>query len=644
MQTEEKSPLLIFGTPLGNWQPLADSILKASRLPTWDHYQDWHRDLFGAASTEFEVGLSRLESQKLKVPELLPDKIERLASNGHSSAGSVGVSVYGCWTSDYWVKMLPSATCLVFFEHPSWMLSRQLASAPSVSAESLLSIWCASTRKVLADYRRHRNRFYLLNAQECLRFEKQYKQWAQAHLGISPSVDDGLGEPFAGDAILHALAERFCSENSMASDLFLELEASAQPVSDGWNSSSAGKIDHPPATPLTELLVLRRKSSELAASDREKESKLAGLQANLASSQRELEEARKLLAETSRKLELVEVAKVVALRGASELARRKEEETAGKCEMLLKELHEAFLESEGYFERWKKAESSGKELALKVGTVIRGDSSEQTEHRHVNYTFQNVVLLGRHWSSVRLRLVQHFGHAGVAIFASNAGGSPPLHGWRPSGTENGSPLMLFVPTDAPARDALVRATTSDLFFIRDAVFLVYSDLRMVGLPKNSRTPWFLVAERLLQEMDELPERLHYDSVRVALRRSTNSELPFLFDVQNASFRGCVFSSLKFSWGPSLPGGRLILTLTDSARAPLTYWPQTDDGKLADALDIQPSWNKFTGRDRAFLRTILLEIPNFLVHAAQQHPTEADGLKRLQVRMRMSSVLPRWWQR
>jgi hypothetical protein len=31
------------------------------------------------------------------------------------------------------------------------------------------------------------------------------------------------------------------------------------------------------------------------------------------------------------------------------------------------------------------------------------------------------------------------------------------------------------------------------------------------------------------------------------------------------------------------------------------------------------WERFTKKDKAFLQMILAEIPNFLVHASQQHP-------------------------
>jgi hypothetical protein len=632
MQSEKKSPLLIFGTPFGPWHPLARSILKGACRTEEDSYASWHRELFGIGATELEVGLSRLRQPKLELPVDLTGKIAKLARNGAANSEWAGASVFGCWTAEDWLKPLPSATCLVFYEHPARMISRCLAADPTGSPEALLSIWSASAQKIVSAVRRYRTRLLLLNVQECLSFGKKYLLWVQKHLGITPDTDGSARESGKEDAVLLVLAEVLCSENSLITNLVRELDASAQPLADEWDSSGSVELAKIADTAINELLATRRKSGEFTARDREKEDTISKLEDEIEKHKERALKKEKDFAAREREIEEDKI-----------LAQRKEREAVSTHETLLAELHEAFKESEHYFEMWKKAEVSGEKLSLRVDSVIRLDAKEKSEHRHINYTFRGVNLFDRHWPAIHLRLVQHLGHAGLAIFSEDSL-KPPLYQWVPSDRENGTPFMLFVLADAPAREALVRATTSDLVFIGDAISLIHSDLDLNGLPGNGHTNWIQVAERLQQEIQEIPERLHYDSVRAELKSPAGHESPFLFDVTNASFRGRVFPSLKIAWGPSIDGRRFSVRLADRAHPPLSYWPRAADERLLDEINIRGCWNQFTGKDKALLRTIILEVPNFLVHAANQHPASGIDWKRLRLGARISNVMrPLVWR-
>ena len=638
MQSGTKYPLLIFGTPLGDWYPLARSIINAANRTSEYPYESWHLDLFGVSASELEVGLARKDSTRLELSESFESKLAGLASDGAANVELADVSVFGCWTADAWLKAFPSATCVVFYEDPALMISRYLAADPTGSPEALLSLWCASAQKIISAVRHHRDRVYLLNAEECLSYGDEYAQWAQRHLGVNPGSDAGASEAVKLDAALYTLAEALCSESLSIKKIVQELHASTQPVCDKWQVSGPGRAASSSAIALSELLALRQRNGGSAAEGRE-------IERYREVAQKKEEEAavavKELLATQQRHGE-IEV-KDREIEQYKELVLRNQRETLNTHELLFTELHDAFKESEHHFVMWKKAEFSGGELSLKVDSVGRNESMERSEHRHINYTFRGVALFGRHWPTVHLRLVQHGGHAGIAVFSADPL-TPPLYHWVPSGSENSTPFMLFVPSDAPARDALVRATTSDLVLIRDSVALIHADLYLHGRPPRSRVDWTHVAERLLQEIEELPERLHYDSVRTEPPLSGGGEPLFVFDVINAGFRGRIFSSLKVSWGPSLGGGRFRISLTDRAHPPLSYWPQGDDGAYVQDFEVRRYWNKFTRADKAFLEIILSEIPNFLVHAAHEHSTSSVHWKGLRLMARMAGAAqPTLWE-
>jgi hypothetical protein len=607
MESEGDTPLLIFGTPLGNWYPLADSIRKAAGSPEANPYGDWHRELFGVQGTEFQVGISRGGGNELEIPMSLKSEMQKLAKEVAPNTRLIGASAYGCWTADSWLEAIPTAKGLVFYEHPAPMISRYLSADPSASVETLVSIWSTAVLKILSVVRRHRDRVYLLNGTECVESEHEYLQWMRKHLGMVLDGAEVRRRPDE-DPILRGLVEVLCSQNSSITKLFQELEASAQPIDHEWDSAASEQIEKSSLVALEELLALRRDNSGLAEKNSENE-------------------------RTILRLENV-------IENHQSLVFQKQKENLGIVETLFGELHQAFEESEGFFADWKKAESTRRELCLKVEAVIRGDAKEDSEHRHLNYTFQNATLLGRQWSMLHLRLVHHLGHAGIAFFSANDSTTLPIESWEPTGSENDIPFWLFVPTDEPARHALRQASTRDWALVTDSVSLVLSDLRENGPPENSRSHWGHVAERLQAELNGLPERLRYDSVLTVLNPAEDSEA-LCFEIVNASFRERVFSSLKFTWSSSLLGGRLSLNLSDADCPPLSYWPETTDGKFVDSLDFAYSkWKVFAGKDRqvldkltkrdkAFLQAVLSEIPHFLVHASRQHPTSAVVSKHLQ---------------
>jgi hypothetical protein len=194
--------------------------------------------------------------------------------------------------------------------------------------------------------------------------------------------------------------------------------------------------------------------------------------------------------------------------------------------------------------------------------------------------------------------------------------------------------MLVVPHVTSARHFLIHATTSDLLMIRDSAATILADLRMNGLPEGGVTDWICVAESLISQINEIPERLYYDSVKSRVGGSSVSRLEF--DILNALFRGRFHQSLKISWDTN--SGVVTLFPDENSRPVLSAWPIDDGGRNRERCELfgpAPSVENphsysvsLTSRDRAFLGVLLGEVPNFLVHAANQHPKESSRLSSL----------------
>jgi hypothetical protein len=318
---------------------------------------------------------------------------------------------------------------------------------------------------------------------------------------------------------------------------------------------------------------------------------------------------------------------------ARENTTQKLQEASGIHEMLLLEIHNAHKESEDFFERWKKAETLHSQLALKAGRLQRGPVHDYSEHRHFQFSLHDVELFGRSWPRLDFRLLLHRGNAGIALFLPPHAPTPPLHTWEPAGTENGVPYVLFVPSDSKAKHALVATTTHDFLLLKDAVALLAADFRFQGAPSHSKTDWPLAASRLLEELLDLPERLHYDAVHTRLEKHPQGGLSLHFSVVQAFFRATLHPALDFTWTPSSKaGGTLTLHRTEGNPPPLCHWPLAPEGSLATqwSLDLgnAPSlkakrklWSRFSSNEKAFLGALISEIPNFVFHLHHQHPNE-----------------------
>ncbi len=89
--------------------------------------------------------------------------------------------------------------------------------------------------------------------------------------------------------------------------------------------------------------------------------------------------------------------------------------------------------------------------------------------------FENVKLPRGQYPELRLRLVEHRNHPGLAIFLPKDG-NPPVKFWKEHGKENDVPFMLLCPHDKLARHTLVAAISSDLAFVLDSAAFIEDEL------------------------------------------------------------------------------------------------------------------------------------------------------------------------
>lgn len=576
------APLLCLGTPLGHWHGLARAIQSGHGSTDQAGFEAWICKTLGVHAASSEP--SSEEDACLKILSGAPTHSNSSAPELSSECGVI-FSPLACWLVDLLLERLPHVRILAFYEPPAHMLARRLDVEAPADPDQILAAWEAATAKTLAALRRHRNRVYLLNAEECTKAPSAFAYWLQKTLGTPVNAVAQHGTSPV-DPLLLGLAETLCSANPKLAPLVQECEASLHPlVSD----------DQPiPAEPVSEIV-----REALAAA--------LLLKRNWIQSQAELAETRQKAAQDH-------------------------EKALGIHEMLLLEIHNAHKESEDFFERWKKAETLQGQLSLTAGVLLRGNIHEDADHRHFEFALKDVEIFGRQWPRLDFRLLVHRGNAGIALFLPPDSPTAPLYAWEPAGTENGVPYVLFVPSDA--KRALVAATTHDLLLLKDAVSLLAADLRYQGAPSNSKTDWALTASRFLAELDDIPERLHYDGVQTKVDPSAAGGVTLHFNVVRAFFRGTLHPSLDFAWTPSAAGGgTLILNRTPENPPALHHWPLAPDGALAAELRIdfgnasspkskRKLWSHVSSAEKAFLRILIAEIPNLVFHLLRQHPKEA----------------------
>jgi hypothetical protein len=237
-----------------------------------------------------------------------------------------------------------------------------------------------------------------------------------------------------------------------------------------------------------------------------------------------------------------------------------------------------------------------------------------------------VTQFQRSFSKLHLRLVDHNGNPGIVVFGIAPNSAQTLYHWQQHGQEEGRGFMLLVPADKIGKDFFIGATTSDLLLLREAVRLLAFEIQTNNGSNRISLHWERVALRFLESLNDLPERLHYDSL-VARNCSKSNTLEYAFEITNAWIRGRLIKKLAFVWNPSK--GEIKISCSHGA-PPLASWPLQDDmspiGEVTFKFMENPEksenfaiWKKITTLDRLLLEQIVAELPNFIFHLNEQNP-------------------------
>lgn len=318
-------------------------------------------------------------------------------------------------------------------------------------------------------------------------------------------------------------------------------------------------------------------------------------------------------------------------------------------QLLLVQLHQVQEELERFYlenERLASTVAEPLAAAVRVDRMVPGLVRDEAPHRELNLNLRGVQLPRGDWAEIPVRLLDHHGHAGLAIFATDER-RPPLSAWTSSGREGDRPFMLLVPSDANTRAAFENLSASDWRLVQAvAAHLAHhvSERRAALAPR-----WSATAARLQLELAALPERWRHDHAEV---RSAAQAGRIAIELDNVGLPGRVTEHLSILWAPGRhgDGGGLQLALAEGAVPPLTAWPLDEEGRPSMTWDLLPAgvassersrlWRRIPRVDRAWLQTMLDALPGLIGNSAE-HRGFVPQAQALAAFARQAAQGPRW---
>lgn len=243
-------------------------------------------------------------------------------------------------------------------------------------------------------------------------------------------------------------------------------------------------------------------------------------------------------------------------------------------------------------------------FGARVGGLQIGAAVGAAPHAGLDLTLGDVALGGRRLAQVRLRLVEHHGHAGLAFFGT-PGAEPPLAQWAPSGHEDGVPYVLLVPHDTDAQRRLAHFASADWSLILLCAAAV--ELALAGSPAHAA--WADCATRVRRALEALPERWRYNALKVEATGSGGVSMRFegvLWQLQH-------WPALAVDWRPAA-GAALWLRCAADAVPLLMSWPRDTLGRPVPELQVPVqggdarTWAQLPAADREVLVALLDALP------------------------------------
>jgi hypothetical protein len=318
-------------------------------------------------------------------------------------------------------------------------------------------------------------------------------------------------------------------------------------------------------------------------------------------------------------------------------------ETFEKNKLLLQQLHQVQEEIEHYFHenrRLRRRVLAGGEAEslLQAETVTLGSAENTAPHLHINYTLDRARFGTKDLGRVRLRLVEHHGRPGLAVFHRH-GEQPPLRHWRVSGEEDGCTFQLVVPQDEHGTDYVFSAPAGDLIFLREAARMLAVHLTERD-EKGRHAAWRCTAQLFVDHLHDKIRHLTFGDVTC----TEGQESEHLdFSITPAILGHYIWASISGRWRP----GALVLRAPVEGAPPLSSWPRNDAGQLVEEVEFSPGsdpqslehrefWRSFTARDRLILDALATSLPRLaatLPGDNQNTATWLPAMKKFSARLR-----------
>jgi phage shock protein A len=478
------------------------------------------------------------------------------------------------------------------------------AVASGTSLETALGRWREGSEQALREAQRRPGHCLFLYVPEAWTAPKRlHGVLTQFNAGRSVPAPEWPTRPDC-DSVLVALVKEAVNADTAVQRVFTELHASCVILSDA---------SEPRQADIGELSAAIEQYRALRAGRKEDAKRIESLDLAVSRHAQELEQA---AGQHAQSLEQVQ---------------DRLDASEQEVELLQLQLHQAQDELDAAYERLSRAPSSAMPdttVDAHAESMRMLDSSEASPHRHLHVGLQNLRIGSRRWPSLELRLLEHHGRPGIALFAT--GGSPEVvSAWRTSGQENGRDYMLIVPTDDAGRWLLEGLGTSDWRTVSGCASVLVRHLRRTEGDLAER--WSIVASRLQAQIDLMAPRFRYDEVNAQPEPPDLGCLSIRF--AEASFGTRSLGAVSLRWRPASSDLRWLAHEGD-ANVPLASWPADEEGLLRRELllpvgRLVPAgakrewWSRMPASDRELMLGVLDALPAAAQHLREIQPTD-DG--------------------
>ncbi len=694
--------LVVAGTPLASWldaaEPWRRTAARTMRHP--DAVERWFDDVVGTGARALARQTAWSDGKGLSFTDAQRQSLSRLAADGPSTV----IDARACWALDDLDSAHPGMRCLLFVDHPARALAAWLARREGDDPQAVLRVWEAGARRLLRHAHRHRSTCLLIDADEARREPealvdacRRLVGWEVDALAPASAPGPGSSEGPAADPLAWALAEALLAAQPSARDLYEELRAASTalakdatpPRSLRWSSrldagAAAGRWRQLEAAArdadrLTQLATERALHLQTALGQHEQaraESQRLNLQLETALGQHE--QARAALAATEAR---EQQARAEAQRLGLRLQQLQEELNhqfdAGQAAQQLAAERAQQLELAHDGQR-RQAELATKrrvqveQLGRRLDEQSRLATRRATELDRTQAELQSLEGSRTHAIAALIGYDvadSSFGAERTQPLFAAGDRPPPVAAWHASGREGSRSFMLLVPSDPAAQIRLGAMGTTDWGLVLGVASTLVQTLQRADPALQSR--WLAVAQQLLAQLHDLPERLRYDGVRTARAAEDPARaLDATFERVVAGSR--VLPALDIRWwpmaraaGPGRAGALAILAPAERSGPPLLDAWAVDDGGAWAASAVLPlggdvgrkarvqAWAQLGDHDRGIAIALLDALPAVVRAAADADlpagttkPALASAARqlRLQARLLVAGATWRRWAR